>query len=93
MEINNLKEACANVCDTLKYFEKDYSSASRTPVDCPERCSSVEQFIECRLNFECFDIPELQPFVQDLDGYLFQVEEVIDFDKKKRRFKEVGRVK
>lgn len=89
MEINNLKEACANVCDTLKYFEKDYSSASRTPVDCPERCSSVEQFIECRLNFECFDIPELQPFVQDLDGYLFQVEEVIDFDKKKRRFKEV----
>lgn len=89
MEISDLKEACANVCDTLKYFEKDYSSASRTPVDCPERCSSVEQFIECRLNFECFDIPELQPFVQDLDGYLFQVEEVIDFDKKKRRFKEV----
>lgn len=89
MEISDLKEACANVCDTLKYFEKDYSSASRTPVDCPERCGSVEQFIECRLNFECFDIPELQPFVQDLDGYLFQVEEVIDFDKKKRRFKEV----
>ena len=89
MEITDLKEACASVCDTLKYYEKDFSSALRTPVDCPERCGSVEQFIECRLNFECFSIPELLPFVQDLDGYLFQVVEVIDYDKKKKKFKEV----
>jgi hypothetical protein len=89
MEITDLREACASVCDTLKYYEKDFSSALRTPVDCPERCGSVEQFIECRLNFECFSIPELLPFVQDLDGYLFQVQEVVEFDKKKRKFKEV----
>ena len=87
--IDNLKQACANVCDTLKYFEEDYTSVARTPVDGPERCSSVEQFIECRLNFEAFEIPELLPFVQDLDGYLFNVENVTEFDKKKRKFKEV----
>ena len=87
--INKLKQACASVCDALKYFEEDYTSASRTPIDGPERCESVEQFIECRLNFEAFDIPELLPFVQDLDGYLFNVNNVSDFDKKKRKFKEV----
>ena len=87
--IDNLRQACASVCDTLKYFEENYTSVSRTPVDGPERCESVEQFIECRLNFEAFEIPELLPFVQDLDGYLFNVESVSEFDKKKRKFKEV----
>ena len=87
--IDELKQACADVCDTVKYFEADFSSAKRTPVDGPERCGSIEQFIECRLNFEAFDIPILTPYVQDLDGYLFQVVEVIDYDKKKKKFKEV----
>jgi hypothetical protein len=87
--INDLRQACAEVCDTVKYFEANFSSASRTPVDGPERCGSIEQFVECRLNFEAFNIPLLAPYVQDLDGYLFQVVEVIDFDKKKKKFKEV----
>ena len=87
--IDQLREACASVCDALKYFEEGYTSAQRTPIDGSERCESVEQFIECRLNFEAFEIPELSPFVQDLDGYLFNVESVSEFDKKKRKFKEV----
>jgi hypothetical protein len=89
MDINILKTACADVCDTVKYCEKDYTSVIRTPVDGPERCSSIEQFVECRLNFECFEIPELEAFAKSMDGYLFKVVEVVDFDSKRKRFKEV----
>ncbi len=87
--IDELKQACADVCDTVKYFEADFSSASRTPVDRPERCESIEQYVECRINFEAFSIPKLIPFVQDLDGYLFLVQNVVDYDKKRKKFKEV----
>lgn len=84
-----IKQACADVCSTMKYYEDGgYTSVSRTPVDAPERCDSPEQFLEARLNFECFSIPELSRFVEELDGYLFKVVEIKEFDKKKRKFKE-----
>ena len=84
-----IKEACANVCSTMKYYEDGgYTSVQRTPVDAPERCDSPEQFLEARLNFECFGIPELAPFEESLDGYLFRVVEIKDYDKKRRKFKE-----
>lgn len=86
---DRIKQACADVCNTMKYYEDGgYTSVSRTPVDVPERCDSPEQFLEARLNFECFSIPELIPFVENLDGYLFKVIELKGYDKKRRKFKE-----
>ena len=48
-----IRDLISRVNSTLAYFEKDYVSVKRTPTSDKERCSSFEQFIEARFNFEC----------------------------------------
>jgi hypothetical protein len=88
--IPNLQEIfiqiARNVNSSLPYYDKGFVSVKRTPVGDKERVDSLEQFIECRLNYECFEVPELRPFAEAFDGHLFEILEVLDKDEHKRRF-------
>ena len=90
-----LKEHLSSICYTVnRYYERFdeannyWSSVERTPAGDVERCRTMNQFIECRLNFECFFIQELTEYAKMMDGHLFDVIEVTEIDEKKRRFKE-----
>lgn len=86
MDIEYLKQMIVNINSSLPYYEKDYISVKRTPLGDKERVESFRQFIECRLNFECFSIPELRPYAEAFDGHLFEVTAVYDQDEARRRF-------
>ena len=69
-----LKERLSYAIKTLGYYEKGFSSTKRTPIDeLRERSESLAQYIECRLNFECFKIPELREYEEKFDGFLFKI--------------------
>lgn len=75
--MDEVLNAIKNVLNTLKYYEKDYTSAKRNPIDFQERAKSLSHYVECRLNFEFFKINELRKFEEDTDGHLFQVSSII----------------
>jgi hypothetical protein len=81
-----IKELLSRVNCSLMYYEKDYVSVKRTPTSDKERCTSFEQFIEARFNFECCQIPELVDAVLSTDGKLFVVAELENPDGIKRKF-------
>ena len=81
-----IRDLISRVNSTLLYFEKDYTSVKRTPTSDKERCSSFEQFIEARFNFECCQIPELIEAVISTDGHLFTCVSLENPDLSKRRF-------
>ena len=82
-----LKTIIANVNKTLKSYEKDYCSVRRTPETYQERCTSFEEFIERRFNFEASKSPELSEIVMRTEGKLFCCIEIEEPDEKKRKFK------
>lgn len=87
MEDNIIKELISRVNNTLGYYEKDYISAKRTPYsDEGERCSTFEQYVEIRFNYECCQIPELHDLIIATDGHLFSCVSLEDQDTAKRRF-------
>lgn len=86
MDIEDLRELCVNVNASLPYYEKDYISVKRSPASDRERVTSFRQYIECRINYECFGIPQLRPYAEAFDGYLFEVTAVIGQDEDRRRF-------
>lgn len=69
----NIENAVYNVVDTLRKFELGFTSVKRNPIDYQIRVSSLEEFIECRLNYELFKIAELARAEELMDGYLFVV--------------------
>lgn len=81
-----IRDLISRVNSTLAYFEKDYVSVKRTPTSDKERCSSFEQFIEARFNFECCQIPELVEAVISTDGHVFTCISIENPDLVKRRF-------
>lgn len=81
-----IKELLSRVNCSLVYYEKDYVSVKRTPNADKERCTSFEQYIEARFNFECCQIPELVEAVLSTDGRLFVVANLENPDGIKRRF-------
>lgn len=81
-----IKDLISRVNSTLSYFEKDYVSVKRTPTSDKERCSSFEQFIEARFNFECCQIPELVDAVLSTDGHVFTCVSLENPDLAKRKF-------
>lgn len=88
------KECLISVCNTVnRFYEKFdlenryWSSVTRTPAGDIERCETMEQFVECRINFECFFIPELKKYSEMMDGHLFDVVSLEGIDEKKRKFK------
>jgi len=82
-----VKEIVSEINRTLSYFEKDFSSAKRTPESYQERCSSFEDYITNRFNFEASKIPELSELVLKTEGKLFKCKSLEGADEKKRRFK------
>lgn len=81
-----IKNLVARVNNTLSYYEKDYISVKRTPFSERERCTSFEQYIEARFNFECYQIPELRDAILATEGHLFSCISLENPDTFKRRF-------
>lgn len=71
-----IEDLIYNVLNTLRKFELGFTSVKRNPIDYQIRVQSLEEFIECRLNFEAFKVSELLRAVELLDGYLFKVTHV-----------------
>lgn len=82
-----VKQVISNVNQSLRYYEKSYTSVKRTPDSYQERCESFEEFIERRFNFEASKIPEFSDVVLKTEGKVFICTEIEDPDEKKRRFK------
>ena len=81
-----IKDLLSRVNCSLFYYEKDYVSVKRTPTADKERCTTFEQFIEARFNFECCRIPELVDAVLSTDGHLFICSGLENPDDIKRKF-------
>lgn len=86
MEDSILKDLISRVNSTLSYYEKDYISVKRTPESEQERCTSFEQYVEARFNYECCRIPEFRDAVLATEGHLFSCTSLEDQDVAKRRF-------
>lgn len=87
MESDIIKNLISRVNSTLGYYEKDYISAKRTPYsEEGERCSTFEQYVEIRFNYECFQVPEFRDLIIATDGHLFSCVSLEDQDIAKRRF-------
>lgn len=86
LQRETIKELLSRVNSSLMYYEKDFVSVKRTPTADKERCSSFEQFIEARFNFECCQIEELVEAVISTDGKLFIVQSLENPDTTKRKF-------
>lgn len=86
MEDVTLRSLIARVNSTLSYYEKDYISVKRTPISDRERCTSFEQYVEARFNYECCQVPELRDAVLATEGHLFSCVSLEDSDVSKRRF-------
>lgn len=82
-----IKELTSRVNKTLNYYEKDYTSAKRTPEIDKELCTSFENYVEIRFNFEACRIPEIKKAVELTEGHLFFCEELEHADTAKRKFK------
>ena len=81
-----LLKVIAEVNRSLSTYEKDYISCRRTP-ELREVCTSFEQFVEMRFNYECYKIPELQKLILATDGKLFSCVGLDEPDTVKRKFK------
>lgn len=84
-----IKEVVSEVNRTLPCYEKDWISVKRLPISIEkERCTSFEQFIEARFNYEFFkryeEFNDLEIF---LDGKLFSCTSLEEPDVNRRRFK------
>lgn len=86
MEDSLLRNLISRVNNTLSYYEKDYISVKRTPESDKERCTSFEQYVEARFNYECCQIPELRDAVLATEGHLFSCISLEEKDTSKRRF-------
>ena len=49
-----MEEVILKVVNTLKVYEKGFTSVKRNPVDYQKRVESLSEFVECRINFELF---------------------------------------
>lgn len=82
-----IKNLISRVNSTLCQYEADWIGCKRTPEsEESEMCSSFEQYVEIRFNYECYEIPELRKLISDTDGHLFICTGLDDPDTAKRRF-------
>lgn len=85
--ISEIKDSISRVNLTLKHYEENYVSASRTgEISQKEFCKSLADFIEIRFNRECYNIPELKEAVELTKGHLFVCRELLGADSMARRF-------
>lgn len=84
-----LRDVVLEINRTLPYYEKDWMSVKRTPESSDkERCTSFEQFIEARFNYEfCKKYTEFSDLVNFMEGRLFICTSLEEPDPIRRRFK------
>ena len=82
-----IKAAISKVNSTLGMYEKDYISQQRTPETEREVCRSFDQFVECKLNYECSKLPRLKKVMRETEGHLFLCTKLLEPDLAKRKFK------
>lgn len=78
MKLSELENVVFKVLSTIKKYESGFVSAARTPVDPRERCYSVRDYVECRLNYELFKLDETVELEQLMDGYLLVATDITD---------------
>lgn len=81
------KSVFSKVNATLKYYEADWISAQRSPELDRTRVSSFEEFVEIRLNYEAYKLPELKQAVIATSGYLFKCDRLDDVNDLRHKFK------
>lgn len=85
---DEIKEAISKLNSQLHYYEGiPWSSQQRTPNMDREDCTSFIHWIECKLNYLCSQIPNLQKVAEETEGHLFFCTKLEEEDVAKRRFK------
>lgn len=88
-----IREVISNVNATLNSYEYNGVSIARLPQDLTaglklERCMSLQQYIETRFNFECYNyIPEFRELLDYTDGHLFKCSKIDGENLIKHRYK------
>ena len=81
------KSIFSKVNATLKYYEADWISAQRSPELEKTRVRSFEEFVEIRLNYEAYKLPELKEAIIVTGGHLFKCEKLDEVNDLRHKFK------
>lgn len=84
-----MEEVILKVVNTLKVYEKGFTSVKRNPVDYQKRVESLSEFVECRINFELFKDPRFKELEEIMDSHLFEVESINDENPFKNSFSSI----
>lgn len=84
-----MEEVILKVVNTLKVYEKGFTSVKRNPVDYQERVESLSEFVECRINFELFKDSRFKELEEIMDSHLFEVESINDENPFKNSFSSI----
>ena len=84
-----MEEVALKVVNTLKVYEKGFTSVKRNPVDYQKRVESLSEFVECRINFELFKDSRFKELEEIMDSHLFEVESINDENPFKNSFSSI----
>ena len=84
-----MEEVILKVVNTLKVYEKGFTSVKRNPVDYQKRVESLSEFMECRINFELFKDSRFKELEEIMDSHLFEVESINDENPFKNSFSSI----
>lgn len=84
-----MEEVILKVVNTLKVYEKGFTSVKRNPVDYQKRVESLSEFVECRINFELFKDSRFKELEEIMDSHLFEVESINDENLFKNSFRSI----
>ena len=84
-----MEEVILKVVNTLKVYEKGFTSVKRNPVDYQKRVESLSEFVECRINFELFKDSRFKELEEIMDSHLFEVESINDENPFKNSFSSI----
>lgn len=82
-----VKDVIMEVNKTLTWYKKGgWVDTRRTPSSGPNYVNSLEEYVEARFNREMWEVPEVYPACELLDGRLFSCR-LDECDEMKKRFK------
>lgn len=84
-----MEEVILRVVNTLKVYEKGFTSVKRNPVDYQKRAESLSEFVECRINFELFKDSKFKELEEIMDSHLFEVDSINDENPFKNSFSSI----
>lgn len=83
-----LKGMLSKVNATLKFYEANWISAQRTPEIEKTRVTSFEEYVEIRVNYEAFKIPEFRDAVRLSEGHLFVCNALTNINDIRHKFRQ-----